>query len=1575
MRPFERSRKRAPKTIGGQQAPSPPPPQASGVPDGITRLEDIPFLRRAKTFRGKSTDWLPSGRGRRPIHFPLIRPRQFRAILSALGQHTSPTGELDVPQMIEMVATQRPVVRLPYKRRKDLGDSLVVLRDLAPAMIPFQPDMADFVDKATRHLGRDKVLDCSLDADHLRKALELIRSRSTVVIFSDLHGFARRFGYPHLPREAWLEIQKRLHATNSRALVLSPGAGPRTGDLEAGGYVATPAFAGLFRGSRPIARVLPWDGSLTPRRAAAFGNGRHEAVRLDDFMKSGGSHQRSTDRLLRLAALVQDVDQHTLRTLRLVLSDPRSILVGYREEIQPADRDKHWQADTSLAALDPEIGALHEHAVWVSSYIAYRGDVGLLSSKIQDVRQRPSSHMPRDWAKVVAFAREALIRCRAGRGLIELLGDHFHWAYAVANHDPKKGEEELGEFLGAAGLVGTLDQSTERLGRIDRSLLATPTARKPTDSPRLGQLGLRRVDEILHIGLDMANPDLQFPLAEDFHLRDGVLELWPTRNADAPASIHRLWPLPLQIPLKHSTAAALRTIVLRLGSAVTVANLASTLSDMQPLFRRNVGDLPTGARRWSGQSLRFEGQELHFRGCRYDPVGLRYLGEVAEPEESEAKGPDGASRVSLGVEPLWAKAQTLFARRSPSAHLGAIDVPGGNAIDRASGGASRDGHLFLAAFDQAWHFRTDGNEATVVRWEASWLRNESDLSITKLCAASRAGGLAAIRYRDDGKTRLFYFDHSASDEPAEIVGATFDGYPREIALRDDGFIAAYQHEQLYLYEPVDSLGAADTSVGSALLNADRGTAEPAPAIHRTRRYKRAWLATEDHDLASLCDALVSTDSDFLFRVGEAAKNGQRPSGDEIRRVAPMLSKHADSIAAVLAQDDLYLYERNLVLPGSRMTLLHIACSMQAPGRLVSSLLGVGYDPNAKDLYGRTPLYVAAFCQDDGEALGQLLDAKGDPSICGAIGSIKIGPLAPALYEGENERSVPRRVIDRLIDGDADPLAFANGDQRTALQHAASRKDPSVLERILELDGCCNRESDDGWTALTIAAYFGLSRNVELLIGHNASVERASRVGGRTALVVAAEQGHSEVFELLLKHEVRAKGAEGASVTSLQAVIGSSSDVPQERVEAIAAALARAGIDADVEPWPCRALFFTGTGSTRASAVLEGFARAGRSVGLIETTRAYIEDRKRLVRPDMEVLLRQRLDFNATGKAGLRLVHLMAMYGETAKRGGPDPADPFEALLEKGAELQAADEGGSTALHYAAAAGNASTARLLLRLAPELANRLRHDGHSAADLARLFGHQVLAEELGSPAPSQSEAIRSLPGPAVARLTFLPQEMEWQGVTDAVAVRRATGCTAPLPASLMTWVNVMTREALLPYSTGHRLRETWWQRDDGVVGISAEVIASDPKLSFTVNGKSDPIHTLNRRGPPDLTTSTNAIAYLKFFCHSIHGTRGRVDAGPFAIADTEDGLLRYLGLSVPPPEGLPNCRPRAWKNEAGEWFVEALVCYGSIVSEAKFKIAPAGTVAMTDDSRIGEYRSKEEFCDADGIFYFEKSTAGK
>ena len=125
---------------------------------------------------------------------------------------------------------------------------------------------------------------------------------------------------------------------------------------------------------------------------------------------------------------------------------------------------------------------------------------------------------------------------------------------------------------------------------------------------------------------------------------------------------------------------------------------------------------------------------------------------------------------------------------------------------------------------------------------------------------------------------------------------------------------------------------------------------------------------------------------------------------------------------------------------------------------------------------------------------------------------------------------------------------------------------------------------------------------------------------------------------------------------------------------------------------------------------------------------------------------------------------------------------------------------------------------------------------------------------------------------------------------------------------------------------------------------------------------------------MTTSTNAIAYLKFFCHSIHGTSGRIDNGPFAIADTEDGLLRYLGLSTPPPEGLPSCRPRAWKNESDEWFAEALVCYGSIVFEAKFKIASAGTVALTDDSRVGEYRSKEEFRDADGIFYFEKSVAG-
>ena len=100
------------------------------------------------------------------------------------------------------------------------------------------------------------------------------------------------------------------------------------------------------------------------------------------------------------------------------------------------------------------------------------------------------------------------------------------------------------------------------------------------------------------------------------------------------------------------------------------------------------------------------------------------------------------------------------------------------------------------------------------------------------------------------------------------------------------------------------------------------------------------------------------------------------------------------------------------------------------------------------------------------------------------------------------------------------------------------------------------------------------------------------------------------------------------------------------------------------------------------------------------------------------------DALATNETGLRPINSAAAASSLAV---------VAALIERGADVDAAQHGGYTPLHSAAANGNDELVDMLLGAGAD-PGRLADSGEGAAELARQRGHPDLArrlEELGSP----------------------------------------------------------------------------------------------------------------------------------------------------------------------------------------------------------------------------------------------------
>lgn len=172
---------------------------------------------------------------------------------------------------------------------------------------------------------------------------------------------------------------------------------------------------------------------------------------------------------------------------------------------------------------------------------------------------------------------------------------------------------------------------------------------------------------------------------------------------------------------------------------------------------------------------------------------------------------------------------------------------------------------------------------------------------------------------------------------------------------------------------------------------------------------------------------------------------------------------------------------------------------------IRTLLKQRVDANAAQPDGMTALHWAAY-RDDIDAAKLLVAAKAGVAVTNRYG---VMPLSLACLNGS------AAMVELLLTHDADPNTTVRGGE-TVLMTAARTGKPGPVKALLARGAVVDAGERRGQTALMWAAADGHAEVVELLLKAGADFRMALPDSGFTPLFFAARDGRPEVVRVLLK---------------------------------------------------------------------------------------------------------------------------------------------------------------------------------------------------------------------------------------------------------------------------------------------------------------------------------------------------------------------------------------------------------------------------------------------------------------------------
>ena len=249
------------------------------------------------------------------------------------------------------------------------------------------------------------------------------------------------------------------------------------------------------------------------------------------------------------------------------------------------------------------------------------------------------------------------------------------------------------------------------------------------------------------------------------------------------------------------------------------------------------------------------------------------------------------------------------------------------------------------------------------------------------------------------------------------------------------------------------------------------------------------------------------------------------------------------------------------------TLLHYAAYGDCSKEVLQAIIDHGADVNATNKNNKTALMIACEkCNED--AINVLLNARADPTI-GDIGRNTCLHVAVA-------QDCTKEVIGEIIDHGADVNAI-NNSNITALLIACQKRQEVLMGLLLTSGADPNIADDECDTLLHSAVYHNItSKTLQIIIEHGADVN-ATNKKHETALIISCYKGNIDAMSLLLNAgaEHNKMDAEGhtwlhAAVCgncrkeALQAIISHGTDVNamnKQKQTALALACENGNVDA------------------------------------------------------------------------------------------------------------------------------------------------------------------------------------------------------------------------------------------------------------------------------------------------------------------------------------------------------------------------------------------------------------------------------